>query len=213
MNTAQLFAVLAASTMMLVTPMLASSPQECVEEDLPVAEAVMNFGNPDHLVPGPLNHILVPCEVTIFKGGTVTFRMNGPAHGIAIYPVSKHTTREDIAEDLCQGGPASCNGVTATGRLGYTITDGKGDVIVVIDELQPGTPATPINYEPGQMVSAGAGSFLPGTSSTVPAGTAVRVRFEKGGRYLVLCMNRPHTINDWMFGFVNVTVSAADAPQ
>jgi hypothetical protein len=25
-----------------------------------------------------------------------------------------------------------------------------------------------------------------------------------GGRYLVICINRVHSINDWMFGFVNV---------
>jgi hypothetical protein len=26
----------------------------------------------------------------------------------------------------------------------------------------------------------------------------------ENGRYLVLCMNRVHFLNDWMFGFVNV---------
>ena len=56
-----------------------------------------------------LAHILDPNEVTIFKGGTVTFTVHGMGHGIAIYPVSKNTTRVDIAEDLCQGpaGPAA----------------------------------------------------------------------------------------------------------
>ena len=37
-----------------------------------------------------------------------------------------------------------------------------------------------------------------------------RYRFEKTGRYLVLCINRVHFLNDWMFGFVNVTEAAAD---
>jgi len=32
----------------------------------------------------------------------------------------------------------------------------------------------------------------------------VQYRFTKTGRYLVICMNRGHAINDWMFGFVNV---------
>src|SRR5262249_39563552 len=50
----------------------------------------------------PLNHILDPNDVTINKGGTVTFEVNGGGHGIAIYPVSKNTDREDIGEDLCQ---------------------------------------------------------------------------------------------------------------
>jgi hypothetical protein len=47
-------------------------------------------------------HILVPDDVTIQKGGTVTFVVNGGGHGIAIYPVSKDTTREDITRQLCQ---------------------------------------------------------------------------------------------------------------
>jgi len=32
----------------------------------------------------------------------------------------------------------------------------------------------------------------------------VRYRFADHGRYLVICINRVHSINDWMFGFVNV---------
>ena len=33
-------------------------------------------------------HVVVPDEVTIAKGGTVTFMVNGGGHGVAIYPVS-----------------------------------------------------------------------------------------------------------------------------
>jgi hypothetical protein len=33
----------------------------------------------------------------------------------------------------------------------------------------------------------------------------ITYRFLKTGRYLVTCMNRTHFLNDWMFGFVNVT--------
>ena len=74
-----------------------------------IQDAVVNFG-PVHPQPEPPGrHALVPDEVTIFKGGTVTFIMNGTGHGLAIYPVSKDTTRAHIAEDLCQGGPALCN--------------------------------------------------------------------------------------------------------
>ena len=34
--------------------------------------------------------------------------------------------------------------------------------------------------------------------------TQVQYRFEKTGRYLVICINRNHFINDGMFGFVDV---------
>jgi hypothetical protein len=48
-----------------------------------------------------------------------------------------------------------------------------------------------------------AGVFLTGTTPTT-AGTLLQVRFEKDGRFLVLCMNRNHYLSNWMFGFVNV---------
>jgi hypothetical protein len=38
-----------------------------------------------------------------------------------------------------------------------------------------------------------------------PNGQLITYRFLKTGRYLVICMNRTHFLNDWMFGFVNVT--------
>jgi hypothetical protein len=45
---------------------------------------------------------------------------------------------------------------------------------------------------------------------TIPAGPnsngeLLTYQFLKTGRYLVICMNRSHLLNDWMFGFVNVT--------
>jgi hypothetical protein len=59
-------------------------------------------------------------------------------------------------------------------------------------------------------MSAGGMQFLNG--GTIPAGTTtpsdgqlITYRFLKTGRYLVICMNRTHFLNDWMFGFVNVT--------
>src|SRR6267378_2556998 len=48
-------------------------------------------------------HFLFPDDITIRKGGTVNFVVNGGGHGIAIHPVNEETTRQDIAEDLCQG--------------------------------------------------------------------------------------------------------------
>ena len=57
-------------------------------------------------------------------------------------------------------------------------------------------------------MSAGGMQFLNG--GTIPAGPTsngqlLTYRFQKTGRYLVLCMNRVHFLNDWMFGFVNVS--------
>jgi plastocyanin len=165
-----------------------------------VPDAVVSFGAPHPQPASPGHHILAPEEVTIFKGGTVTFTMNGTGHGLAIYPVSKNTTRTDIAEDLCQGGPTVCNPAAQTAQLQYLITDGDGKLVI-----DTGTFPTQrlVDSTPGQLFSAGAGVFLTGSTPTT-AGTQVRYRFLEDGRYLVICINRVHSINDWMFGFVNV---------
>ena len=178
--------------------------QNTQEQDLTdspaVQDAEINFGSLHPQPPVPLNHVLLPDEVEIFKDGTVTFIVNGGAHGIAIYEVSKNTTRAHIEEDLCQGGQAVCNLASGTGALPYTVTDGHGNVIM---ETGTNPPANRINTLPSQLFSAGAGIFLTGAKPTT-AGTQVRNRFEKHRRYLVVCMNRSHYINDFMFGFVNV---------
>src|SRR5437899_10165770 len=124
-----------------------------------VQDATVHFGQRQPQTPAPapvgaaVTHFLFPDDVTIRKGGTVNFLVNGGGHGIAIHPVSKNTTRDDIAEDLCQGGAndadragraAVCNGtvttmvtingtpvvVTGTQNLDYSITDGKDDLII-----------------------------------------------------------------------------------
>ena len=50
-------------------------------------------------------------------------------------------------------------------------------------------------------MSAGGAVALNGAA---PLGHVVSYQFLKTGRYLVICMNRSHFLNDWMFGFVNV---------
>lgn len=166
-----------------------------------VADAVVEFGHVHPQPPSPGHHVLVPDEVTILKGGTVTFVMNGTGHGIAIYPVSKNTTRAHIEEDLCQGGPGVCNVLNQTAQQRYLITDGGGRLIVDTGSF----PAqNRINSAPGEIFSAGDGLFLTGSTAAGAAGTQVRHRFAEDGRYLVVCTNRVHSINDWMFGFVNV---------
>ena len=172
-------------------------------------DAVVQFGPGHPQPPVPASHVLVPDEVTILKGGTVTFQVNGGGHGVAIYPVSKHTTREDIVADLCPTGPGCPQ---ASAFPPFFITDGKGDTVVHIDAFLPA--AVPFFDDATARVLAAIGGsavFLNGSTAapvppaTVPApGVRLQHRFEKAGRYLVICMNRFHAINDHMFGFVNV---------
>lgn len=102
----------------VVTVFIGAAPDQDMTEGKPaVQDAMVDFGHPVHPQPAaPAHHTLYPNDVTIVKGGTVTFTMHGMGHGIAIYPDSKNTTRAHIAEDLCQGGfgsespdPLICN--------------------------------------------------------------------------------------------------------
>ena len=60
------------------------------------------FGGPTDLCAYKL-HNLTPEEVTIRKGGEVTFQIHGGGHGFAIYEVSKDTTRSELGQYLCAG--------------------------------------------------------------------------------------------------------------
>ena len=222
-------------------------------------------GTPDN----SSTHFLTPDDVTIAKGGSVTFVVNGGGHGLAIHPVSKNTTRAGIAEQLCNLGGfadaqrrernATCNGtivthlvdvngtpttVTGTDNLNYEIVDGKGNTIIVTGFNLTAANSNPSTIIPNPRVDDTAHSHrLIGTSGASPAGdinppvmtankagaflttsvfngavtppTAtvsqrIQVRFDKGGRYLVICMNRSHALNDHMFGFVNVVGDGDD---
>src|SRR5215210_1898270 len=165
----------------------------------PVHDAVVHFGHQQpQPEPASEKHVLDPNDVSIFKGGTVTFMMNGTGHGIAIYPVSKNTTREDIAEDLCQGGPDVCNVPNMTAAQPYTITDGDGNVVIAVASFPT---QRLVDSAPGQLFSAGGmpGVLLTGSTPTA-LGNQVKYRFAEDGRYLVICINRVHALNDWMFG-------------
>jgi plastocyanin len=73
----------------------------------------------------------VPNEVTINKGGTVTFRVNGGGHGILIYEVSKNTIRDDITDQLCVHDASTGLCVDPTfAAAAHQIADGKGNVII-----------------------------------------------------------------------------------
>ena len=143
---------------------------------------------------------------------------------MAIYEVSKDTTRAQVGQFLCLPDPATdpggiadptqhkCNGATPSGVANaaapHEISDGHNDVVIEVQ--QNVTNAHPDNrvWSPeDRLMSAGGRQFLNG--GTIPAGPTsdgqlITYRFLKNGRYLVICMNRTHFLNDWMFGFVNV---------
>ena len=172
-------------------------------------------------------HHLTPEEVSVAKGGQVTFQIHGGGHGLAIYEVSTKTTRDDLGQLLCAGADPStlvdptlhvCTGAVgaANANAKHVITDGSGDVVIVAEaNITNAHPDNRVWSEPGRLTSVGGQQFLNG--GTIPAGPTsngqlVTYRFLKTGRYLVTCMNRVHFLNDWMFGFVNV-VGGVQAPE
>jgi hypothetical protein len=192
-----------------------------------VQDAIVQFGQPQpQSTPAPVTHILLPDDVTIRKGGTATFVVNGGGHGIAIYPVSRNTTRAGIAAQLCQGDATVCNatamdpvtGIVGSQNLNYRIVDGKGNLIIVTGTNVAGGPApqfarvddpTDRLIATSTQLGSVVGAFLTGTAlntttNVVTPGNQIAVRLLKTGRYLVICMNRAHSLNDHMFGFVNV---------
>jgi plastocyanin len=204
-------------------------------------DVVVQFGQKQpQAAPAAVTHFLFPDDVTVRKGGTVNFLVNGGGHGIAIHPVSKNTTRDDIAEDLCQG-PAGtaendrlarsavCNAATQTANLPYQITDGKEDLVIDVPQNvannNPRVDDTEHTHrllgtsgkvracaagesepacDPSAPGTNPAGAFLAGSAPPATPGNRIQVQFMKTGRYLVICMNRGHSLNDHMFGFVSV---------
>jgi hypothetical protein len=219
------------------------------DKDQPSKDWTVHFGQPQPQTPDPapvgaaVTHFLMPNDIKINKGDTVTFVVNGGGHGIAIHPVSKNTTRQDIAQDLCAGATpenpdpivdrrtrnAVCNGTIVTGvgaivgtqNLNYDITDGKGNLIIHTGVNSP-TVANPRVDDPAHserlLATSGrapagdttgpaanpAGALLTGSAPPATPGNRIQVRFLKTGRFLVICMNRAHSLNDHMFGFVSV---------
>ena len=101
-----------------------------------------------------------------------------------------------------------CNLDPVNAAAEHVVQDGRRRVVLVatpnITNLHPDNRVwSPEN----RLMSAGGHQFLNG--GTVPAGPTsngqlVTYRFLDSGRYLVICMNRTHFLNDWMFGFVTV---------
>src|SRR5262245_3793154 len=85
---------------------LRASDKDDKNVEAAVHDATVHFGQHQPQTPDPapvlasVTHFLFPDDVTILKGGTVTFIVNGGGHGIAIHSVSKKTTRADVAAGL-----------------------------------------------------------------------------------------------------------------
>ena len=197
-----------------VLPTAPLGPPPCVQAPL------ASIGGPADPCAYKLHH-LTPEESTVAEGGEITFQAHGGGHGITIYQVSENTTRDGIGQYLCAGpDPATitdpakepCNAVLGTGAVNaaaaHTVLDAKGNkVIVVSPNVTNKFPDNRLWYVPGRFMSVGGQQFLNG--GTIAAGPTsdgqlVTFQFVEKGRYLVICMNRSHSLNDWMFGFVNV---------
>jgi hypothetical protein len=181
-------------------------------KDKPPPIVIVNFGDPVTLV-GAANHVVVPDEVTIGKDGSVIFVVNGGGHGIAIYPVSDKTTRDEITAQLCAHDPAT-NECTdpAFANGDHTIRDGANNAIIVTGTNPPfqrvDDPRNRMLATSTQIGSL-AGPFLTGATPTT-TGTQLQFQFTKTGRFLAVCMNRNHLLADWEFGFVDVVGGGHD---
>jgi plastocyanin len=201
-NRARLLSLLFALTIALSSVAVIKAQSQLLTDT-----TVIHFGPTNSTAP-PMSaalHVVVPDEVTIAKGETVTFMVNGGGHGVAIYPVSEHTTRADIISHLCGTGPG-CGLPASQGA--FLVKDHKGDVII---DIPADTTLPPVfDYAPGRVFGAIGGipgPFLNGAPGlAVPPAQGVRFQymFEKTGRFLVICMNRVHSISDHMFAFVDV---------
>jgi hypothetical protein len=200
-------------------------PSTTVPIGPPPCKQVAPFGGPDDLCAYHLHH-LTPEEATLTKGGELTLEVHGGGHAPAVYKVSKDTTRNDLGQFLCMGldpehiaDPTlhACNLSAANANAQHIVKDGDGDVVIVAqatannpDPLQ----ASRVWFPPGRLTSVGGQQFANGgtvVAAGAPSnGQLVTYRFLKNGRYLVICMNRTHLLNDWMFGFVNVVGDGND---
>jgi len=189
MRTLKAIMIAAVLAVALVVPMTGWAANFCAA---PVDSEFVDFGS---TLPSPLNHRLYPEEVTISKGGTVTFTIVGGGHRIAIYSVSRNTQRIDIEEDLLQADGTGCVDAapgSCTANSQYLVTDGAKKLVI----------DTGANNATDRFVGVDFAAANLGTAFT--SGTQVQHRFYKTGRYMVICVNRGHFIPDYMFGFVNV---------
>jgi len=136
-----------------------------------------------------------------------------------------------VTSVLINGVPVN---VTGTNNLDYVITDAGHDGDHVVIDSGFNLPALGLNNprlddtshsvrllgtsgnsdgdvdNPAAIAGNRAGAFLTGTALPQTVGQRITVQFTKTGRFLVICMNRGHSLNDHMFGFVSVVGDDSD---
>ena len=152
---------------------------------LPTAYAQFNvdFGDPETGA-----NVLIPDDVTITVGETVSFLVHGN-HQVTIYRVDDATTRPDVEADIIPGED-------------YVITDAVEVPIVDTINRDFEHPAI-IHDHSTSTPSLVAHSWLDVDAGTIDRDTAlnVQVNFLVPGRYLVICGRKTH-LDQSMFGFV-----------
>jgi len=104
----------------------------------------------------------------------------------------------------------------------HQIVDGKGNLVI---DTGTNPPVVRVDDPTDRLLATATivvesnGTLIPGAfhTGTLPGtpptpGTQIQYRFEKTGRYLVVCMNRNHYLNDWMFGFIDVVDAGGTNP-
>jgi len=172
-----------------------------------VQELFVNFGRLNTPTANPLNHFVdFPNGTVVNRGGTVVFLVTNGGHGVSVYPVSKNTTADDIRAGLCPE-RSTCDAAFLANA--HVIMDGKGDVVA---ETGTNPPFARVDDAGRILVGSAAqatgtlpGRFHQGVAQNAASGPEqIRIKFSKPGRYLVICMNRIHALNDWMFGLFDV---------
>jgi len=177
-----------------------------------VQELLVDFGRPGTVGGTPANHFVdFPNGTNVNEGGTVVFRVNQGGHGVSVYAVSKNTTPEDIQAGLCHT-RSTCDAAFIAGD--HMIFDGRGNVVVDTGTNPPfarvddagrilvGTAAQAAGEDPGRFHNGAPVAATP--TAAAQSSERIRIKFLKEGRYLAICMNRNHSINDWMFGLFDV---------
>ncbi len=154
------------------------------------AQVFVEFGHPE------LGNVLLPDDVTITLGETVSFLVQGN-HEVNIYRVDDATIRDDILADIIPG-------------VDYIINDAALVDIVNTANRDLNHPGPPDNQALIHDHTTSTPSLIAGNSFDVDPGTvdrnlalSVNVRFLTPGRYLVHCGRKIH-LDQGMFGFVTV---------
>ena len=93
----------------------------------------------------------------------------------------------------------------ATSNLQYLVTDGKGDLVIDTGTNPPSTTGLMTQQTGSYMLEDRSFSPVDPQPEVPPRQRRwFSIGLKRPGRFLVICANRNHLINDWMFGFVDV---------